>query len=84
LVLANFASDVLQAKKAVVMGSSSSDYAKDLAKIFGEKFTAKGGEVLTVEYYTDTDTDFSAQLTTIKGLGEFDVYSLLTMLLVQV
>jgi branched-chain amino acid transport system substrate-binding protein len=43
LVLANFASDVLQAKKAVVMGSSSSDYAKDLAKIFGEKFTAKGG-----------------------------------------
>jgi branched-chain amino acid transport system substrate-binding protein len=73
LVLANFASDVLQAKKAVVMGSSSSDYAKDLAKIFGEKFTAKGGQVLTVEYYTDTDTDFSAQLTTIKGLGEFDV-----------
>lgn len=73
LVLANFASNTLQAKKAVVMGSSSSDYAKDLASIFGEKFAANGGEVLTVEYYTDTDTDFSAQLTTIKGLGEFDV-----------
>jgi len=74
LVLANFASDNLSAKKAVVMGSNSSDYAKDLASIFTTQFTANGGEVLSdVFYYADSDTDFSAQLTSIAALGEFDV-----------
>jgi branched-chain amino acid transport system substrate-binding protein len=74
LVLANFASDNLSAKKAVVMGSNSSDYAKDLASIFTTQFTANGGTVLSdVFYYADSDTDFSAQLTSIAALGEFDV-----------
>jgi len=77
LVLANFAYDNLSAKKAVVMGSNSSDYAKDLAKIFGDQFTANGGEVLQVggdvSWYADADTDFSAQLTSIAALGDFDV-----------
>ncbi|KAF0222523.1 MAG: ABC transporter periplasmic subunit [Erysipelotrichaceae bacterium] len=74
LVLANFASDNLDAKKAVVMGSNSSDYAKDLASIFTDQFEANGGEVLgSVFYYADTDADFSAQLTAIAALGEFDV-----------
>lgn len=74
LVLANFASDNLSAKKAVVMGSNSSDYAKDLASIFTTQFTTNGGTVLSdVFYYADSDTDFSAQLTSIAALGEFDV-----------
>ncbi len=73
VVLANFASGTLNAQRAVIMGSSSSDYAKDLAEIFRTQFLSKGGTVLTVEYYTDDDSDFSAQLTTIAGLGEFDV-----------
>ena len=72
-VLANFASGNLGATRAVVMGSDSSDYAKDLATIFKGQFEKNGGQVLTAEYYTDTDTDFSAQLTTISNLGEFDV-----------
>lgn len=72
-VLANFASNDLNAVRAVVMGSDSSDYAKDLAAIFKRQFEANGGSVLGVEYYTDTDTDFSAQLTTIANLGQFDV-----------
>jgi len=74
LVLANFASNNLSAKKAVVMGSNSSDYAKDLASIFTDQFEANGGEVLgSVFYYADSDADFSAQLTAIAALGEFDV-----------
>ena len=74
LVLANFASNNLGAKTAVVMGSNSSDYAKDLASIFGEQFAKNGGSVLgDVFYYADADTDFSAQLTSIAALGEFDV-----------
>jgi branched-chain amino acid transport system substrate-binding protein len=74
VVLANFASGNLEAKKAVVMGSNSSDYAKDLAAIFTTQFEANGGDVLSdVFYYADGDTDFSAQLTAIAALGEFDV-----------
>jgi branched-chain amino acid transport system substrate-binding protein len=46
LVLANFASGNLNATRAVVMGSNSSDYAKDLAAIFTSQFEANGGEVL--------------------------------------
>jgi branched-chain amino acid transport system substrate-binding protein len=74
LVLANFASGNLNATRAVVMGSNSSDYAKDLAAIFTTQFEANGGDVLgDVFYYADSDTDFSAQLTAIAALGEFDV-----------
>lgn len=74
LVLANFAANNLHATKAVVMGSNSSDYAKDLATIFTSKFKANGGNVLgDVFYYADSDTDFSAQLTAIAALGDFDV-----------
>lgn len=72
-VLANFASGSLEAKKAVIMGSNSSDYAKDLAAIFTDQFAANGGEVLDTFYYADPDKDFSAQLTSIQALGEFDV-----------
>ena len=72
-VLANFASGSLEAKKAVIMGSNSSDYAKDLAVIFTDQFAANGGEVLDTFYYADPDKDFSAQLTSIQALGEFDV-----------
>jgi branched-chain amino acid transport system substrate-binding protein len=73
VVLANFASGTLGASRAVIMGSSSSDYAKELAAVFGSQFAKNGGTVVTVEYYTDTDTDFSAQLTTIRNSGDFDV-----------
>ena len=72
-VLANFASGSLEAKKAVIMGSNSSDYAKDLAAIFSAQFASNGGEVLDTFYYADPDKDFSAQLTSIQTLGEFDV-----------
>lgn len=73
VVLANFASNNLGTTKAVVLGSSSSDYAKDLAAIFSEQFTANGGTVVATEYYTDADTDFSAVLTKVQAAGEFDV-----------
>ena len=73
VVLANFASESLGATRAAIMGSSSSDYAKELAAVFSSQFAANGGSVIALEYYTDTDTDFSAQLTTISNAGEFDV-----------
>lgn len=67
--MANFASTNLKAKKAVVLGDNSSDYAMGLAKNFEETFQ---GEVVAKENYTKGDTDFNAVLTNIKG-KDFDV-----------
>lgn len=73
VVIANFSSTDLGATKAAVIGSSSSDYAKDLATIFADQFEKNGGTVVAEEYYTDTDTDFNAILTKLQNAGEFDV-----------
>lgn len=72
LVLANFASNDLKASKAVVMHSDSSDYSNGLAEAFEAKYTANGGTVVKTATYTDADTDFSAQLTSLSNL-DFDV-----------
>lgn len=70
VVIANFAANELMATKVAIMGSDSSDYAKELAAVFEANFS---GTIVTTEYYTDTDTDFSAQLTNISNAGDFDV-----------
>lgn len=58
--------------KAVILGDSSSDYAKGLANTFTEEFKANGGTIVANESYAQKDTDFGAQITKIKGL-DFDV-----------
>lgn len=58
-------------KKVLVYADNSSDYAKGLTKIFNEKFTAGGGEVIDTVNYTKGDKDFSSILTSIKN-KEFD------------
>jgi branched-chain amino acid transport system substrate-binding protein len=72
LVLANFALNDLEATRAVVMYSDSSDYSTGLAEAFREQFDKIGGEVVVVSTYTDNDSDFNAQLTSISQ-REFDV-----------
>ncbi|WP_409272638.1 ABC transporter substrate-binding protein [Neobacillus sp. SCS-31] len=66
-VAANFASDELNAKKAVVYIDTASDYSKGLAAAFKEAFKAKGGELLDDAAYLGKDTDFRATLTRIKS-----------------
>lgn len=72
LVVANFATNDLDATKAVVMYSDSSDYSVGLAESFTEKFEENGGEVVSTVTYTDVDNDFSAQLTRVAN-EDFDV-----------
>ena len=72
LVVANFATNDLDATKAVVMYSDSSDYSVGLAESFTEKFEENGGEVVSNVTYTDVDNDFSAQLTRVVN-EDFDV-----------
>ncbi len=70
--MANFASENLSAKKAVIVKDSSSDYAKGLAENFTKTFTAAGGTIVGEEAYVAKDKDFNAILTKIKGL-DFDI-----------
>ena len=71
-VLANFASNELQAKKSVVMVNGGSEYSKELARVFEEKFTSNGGSVVQQATYADADTDYKASLTAIAA-EDFDV-----------
>ena len=70
--MAIFAKEHLNAAKAVIIGDSSSDYAKGLAKNFNEHFTKNGGSITASEAYVEGDKDFSSVLTKIKDM-DFDV-----------
>lgn len=69
VIMSNFAYNDLQAKKAVMLVDSTSDYSKGLAKNFKETYTKLGGQVVGEEAYQAKETDFKAVLTKIKGLN---------------
>ncbi len=65
-VMATFAAKELKAKTAVIYIDNSSDYSKNLAKVFKEKFEAAGGKVVMEEAFLQKDQDFKATLTKLK------------------
>ncbi len=66
-VVSQFAMEKLQAKTAAVLYDIASDYNKGIAEVFRDEFTKAGGKIVGFETYNTKDTDFSAQLTKIKG-----------------
>jgi branched-chain amino acid transport system substrate-binding protein len=68
-VVANFATDEFGATKAAVLYDVASDYPKGLAENFRDAWEGihGAGSVVAFESFTTGDTDFSAQLTKIKG-----------------
>jgi len=66
-VVASFAKDKLKAKTAAVLYDVASDYNKGIAEVFRDEFIKAGGQIVAFETYMTKDTDFSAQLTKIKG-----------------
>jgi branched-chain amino acid transport system substrate-binding protein len=66
-VVAQFAYNKLKAKTAAVLYDIASDYNKGIAEVFRNEFTKAGGKIVNFETYNTKDTDFSAQLTKIKG-----------------
>lgn len=66
-VVAQFATEKLKAKTAAVVYDVASDYNKGIAEVFKDEFTRMGGKIVGFETYNTKDTDFSAQLTKIKG-----------------
>lgn len=68
-IMANFASNSLKAKTAVIYIDNSSDYSKGLAQSFETLFTQNGGQVLGKEAFLQKDQDFKSTLTKIKALN---------------
>jgi branched-chain amino acid transport system substrate-binding protein len=66
-VMARFARDKLKAGKAAVLKDVRNDYSIGLADAFVKAFGEAGGKVTVEQSYSQGDTDFSAQLTTIKA-----------------
>lgn len=73
-VMANFATDTLKAKTAVIYTDASSDYSKGLQTFFKETFTKNGGSIISEESYQQKDSDFKAVLTRIKEANPDVIY----------
>jgi branched-chain amino acid transport system substrate-binding protein len=54
-------------KNAALLTDVKSDYSQGLGHFFEERFTAGGGKIVARASYANGDSDFRAQLTTVKA-----------------
>lgn len=87
-LLAIFAKDNLKAKTAAILKNNSDDYSTGIAKAFSDKAKELGIEIVAEESYGANDTDFKAQLTSIRKENPDilllpDYYEKLTLIMPQ-
>jgi len=68
-VMAKFTTNTLKLTKVAILRDIKSDYSVGLANAFIENFKKMGGTIVGDESYSAGDTDFNAQLTSIKAKG---------------
>lgn len=73
-VMAKFATNNLKAKRAAILSDFNSDYSKGLTQFFKQSFTGSGGTIVEEKSYTQTDRDFSSQLTAIRAANPDVIY----------
>ncbi|HKS29283.1 MAG TPA: ABC transporter substrate-binding protein [Pyrinomonadaceae bacterium] len=73
-VMAKFAINTLKAKTAAVLTDVNSDYSRGLDQFFTDNFTKMGGRIVEKQSYTQTDQDFSGQLTAIRSANPDVIY----------
>lgn len=66
-VVAQYAYETLNGKKAAVLYDISNDYSVGLTDNFKKRFETLGGAMIVSESYNSGDKDFNAQLTKIKA-----------------
>ncbi|MFL5344096.1 MAG: ABC transporter substrate-binding protein [Hyalangium sp.] len=66
LVMAKFSRENLKLGQVAVLTDNKAAYSIGLAKVFIEEFQKMGGKIIANESYSKGDTDFRAQLTSIK------------------
>ena len=67
IVMAKFATNTLKVKNVAILRDIKNDYSVGFADVFVENFKKMGGNIVADESYSEGDTDFSAQLTSIKS-----------------
>ena len=87
-LLSIFAKDNLKAKTAAILKNNSDDYSTGIAKAFSDKAKELGIEIVAEESYGANDTDFKAQLTSIRKENPDilllpDYYEKLTLIMPQ-
>jgi branched-chain amino acid transport system substrate-binding protein len=66
-VMAKFAYNNLKKKRAAILTDVKNDYSTGLTKFFEETYTGLGGQVVAKQSYSEGDTTFTAQLSSIKA-----------------
>lgn len=66
-VAARFARNELHLSRIAILKDIRNDYSVGLADFFAQNFRDMGGEIVSVESYSEGDTDFNAQLTSIRS-----------------
>jgi len=66
-VMAKFSKENLGATKAAILTDVKQDYSVGLTKYFKQTFEEIGGEIVAEQSFSSGDTDFKAQLTTIRA-----------------
>lgn len=65
--LANFMFKDLKMKRAAILRDVKSDYSMGLADFFKRQFVSLGGQIVGDKSYAKGDSDFKAQLTSLKA-----------------
>ncbi len=65
--MANYLAKTLKLTNAALLVDVKSDYSTGLAANFERTFVANGGKIVGKQSYAKGDSDFRAQLTTLKG-----------------
>jgi len=74
-VMAKFSyNSLLQAKTAAILLDFNSPYSRDLTDFFELSFTKLGGRVVSKQSYTQGDSDFKGQLSSISEAGPDVIY----------
>lgn len=66
-VMARFAAQTLGAKTAAILFDFNSPYGRGLTDFFELSFAKLGGHIVTKQSYTQSDVDFTGQLSTIQA-----------------
>lgn len=66
-VMAIFATQTLKAKKAAILFDFNSPYGRGLTEYFELNFAKLGGQIVAKQSYTQGDSDFKGQLSTIQS-----------------
>ena len=73
-VIAKFTRETLKAGKVFTLTDLKQDYSVDLVKFFKDEFLKLGGAIVGEQSYSTGDTDFRAQLTSIRAARPDVVY----------